>query len=128
MNKRIFPIIFLSLSATAWANDAKNEWHNTTLSDATIKKIQDAKYQYKLCVSNELQKPEYQKEDSRLATDKIIKQCEPVLAKMRAVYLAEKVPEAIADRHLKQMRTQTTRNALQTMIFAEAARKGGNGQ
>jgi len=125
MNKRIFPIIILSLSTLAWGNDAKNEWHNTTLSDGTIKKIQDGTLLYKQCVSNELQRPEYQKQDSRLATDKIMVQCEPSLAKLREVYLAEQVPEAIADRHLKQIRTQTTRKALQTMIFSEAARQSG---
>jgi hypothetical protein len=54
-----------------------------------------------------------------------MKQCESVLSQMREVYLAEKVPETIVDRHLKQMRMQTTRNALQGMIFSEAARKAG---
>ena len=51
-----------------------------------------------------------------------MKQCENVLAKMREVYIAEKVPEVIADRHLKQMRLQTTRLVLQDMMFNEAAR------
>jgi hypothetical protein len=54
-----------------------------------------------------------------------MKQCESVLSQMREVYLAEKVPDVIADRHLKQMRMQTTRNALQGMMFNEAARKSG---
>ncbi len=123
MNQPILSIIFLSLSTVAWGNDAKNEWHNTTLSDSTIKKIQDGNLHYKQCVSNELQKPEYRKQDSRLATDKIMVQCEPLLAKLREVYLAEKVPGTIADRHLKQIRVQTTRKALQSMMFAEAARQ-----
>jgi len=55
MKKILFLTVLLS-AATAFADDAKNEWHNTTLSDATIKKIQDAKYQYKKCVSDEMQK------------------------------------------------------------------------
>jgi hypothetical protein len=41
---------------------------------------------------------------------------------MRDVYITEKVPEIIADRHLKQMRLQTTRLVLQDMMFNEAAR------
>ena len=126
--KKIFFLTILLSTMTAFADDAKNEWHNTTLSDATIKKIQDAKYQYKKCVGEEMQKPANQQMDSRQATDAIIKQCEPVLAKMRDVYLAEKVPEVIADRHLKQMRLQTTRSALQGMMFSEAARKSGQQQ
>ena len=124
MNKMIF-LALLLVSVNAVADDAKNEWHNTTLSDETIAKIQDAKYQYKKCASDEMQKTIYQNQDSRYATDAIMKQCEPVLAKMREVYLAEKVPEVIADRHLKQMRIQTTRSVLQNVMIAEAQRKSG---
>ncbi|MDD4906527.1 MULTISPECIES: hypothetical protein [Methylobacter] len=124
MKKILFLTVLLS-AATAFADDAKNEWHNTTLSDATIKKIQDAKYQYKKCVSDEMQKTAHQEQESRQATEEIMKQCESVLSQMREVYLAEKVPGIIADRHLKQIRMQTTRNVLQGMMFGEAARKSG---
>jgi len=124
MKKILFLTVLLS-AATAFADDAKNEWHNTTLSDATIKKIQDAKYQYKKCVSDEMQKTAHQEQESRQATEEIMKQCESVLSQMREVYLAEKVPGIIADRHLKQMRMQTTRNVLQGMMIGEAARKSG---
>jgi hypothetical protein len=122
-------ILFLSLllsAGTTFADDAKNEWQNTTLSDATIEKIQAAKYEYKKCVGGEMQKLANQEQDSRKATDAIMKQCEPFLAKMREVYTDAKVPGVIADRHLKQMRLQTTREALQGMMFSEAARKAGN--
>jgi hypothetical protein len=122
-------ILFLSLllsAGIAFSDDAKNEWHNTTLSDATIEKIQAAKYEYKKCVGNEMQKSDYQEQDTRNATDAIMKQCEPVLAKMREIYTDAKVPGVVADRHLKQMRLQTTREALQGMMFSEAARKAGN--
>ena len=122
-------ILFLSLllfAGTAFADDAKNEWHNTTLSEATIEKIQAAKYEYKKCVSDEMQKSAYQQQDSRNATEAIIKQCEPALAKMREVYTGAEVPGVVADRHLKQMRLQTTRDVLQNMMFSEASRKAGN--
>ena len=124
-------ILFLSLllsAGTAYSDDAKNEWHNTTLSDATIEKVQAAKYEYKKCVGGEMQKLAYQQQDSRNATDAIMKQCEPVLAKMHEIYTDAKVPGVIADRHLKQMRMQTTREALQGMMFSEASRKAGNQQ
>ncbi|TRW94308.1 hypothetical protein [Candidatus Methylobacter oryzae] len=127
MKKILFLTILLSV-VTAFADDAKNEWHNTTLSDATIKKIQDAQYQYKKCVAGEMQKSTYQDQESRKATEAIMKQCESVLSQMREIYLAEKVPDIIADRHLKQMRMQTTRNVLQGMMFSEAARKSGQQQ
>ena len=72
-----------------------------------------------------MQKSSYQDQDSRKATDAIMKQCESILAKMRAVYTEAKVPEVISDRHLKQIRMQTTREALQGMMFSEASRKAG---
>jgi hypothetical protein len=125
MKKILFLTALLSVVTTVFADDAKNEWQSTSLSDATIKKIQDAQYQYKKCVAGEMQKPAYQQEEIRKATETIMKQCEPVLSQMREVYLAEKVPGTIADRHLKQMRMQTTRNVLQGMMFGEAARKSG---
>ncbi len=121
MKKMLF-LPLLLFTALAIAEDAKNDWHDTTLSDATIKKIQEAQYQYKKCVSVEMQKPTHQGQDFRQATDAIMKQCEPVLSQMRDVYLAEKVPGVIADRHLKQMRMQTTRSALQEMMLNQAAR------
>ena len=125
MKKILFLSLLLSVG-TAFSDDAKNEWHNTTLSDATIEKIQAAKYEYKKCVGGEMQKSAYQERDTRNATDAIMKQCEPVLAKMREIYTDAKVPAVIADRHLKQIRIQTTREALQGMMFSEAARKAGS--
>jgi hypothetical protein len=123
--KKILCLAALLLATNSYAEQSKSEWQNTTISEATIEKIQAAKYEYKKCVSDEMQKPAYSSQESRAATEVIIKQCEPVLTKMRAVYLAEKVPEVIADRHLKQMRLQTTRDVLQNMMYAEAARQSG---
>ena len=125
MKKILFLALLLS-TGSAFSDDAKNEWHNTTLSDATIEKIQTAKYEYKKCVGSEMQKSVYQGQDSRKATDAIMKQCEAILSKMREVYTQAEVPGVIADRHLKQMRLQTTREALQGMMFSEASRKAGN--
>ena len=123
--KKILFLTLLLAATTAFAEGAKDEWQNTTLSDATIKKIQDAGYQYKKCVSDEMQKPTHKEQESRNATEAIMKQCESVLSQMREVYLAEKVPGTIADRHLRQMRMKTTRSVLQEMMFREAARKSG---
>jgi hypothetical protein len=123
--KKFFFLALLLSSVAVSANDPKNEWHNTTLSEATIKKIQEASYQYKKCVSAEMQKPVYQEMDIRKGAEQVVKQCEPALAQVRGIYLEEKVPEVIADRHLKQMRLQSTRSVIQTMMFTEAARKSG---
>lgn len=123
--KKIICLASLLLATNSYAADTSGDWQNTSISDATIEKIQAAKYEYKKCVSDEMQKNDYAKQESRAATEVIIKQCESVLTKMREVYLDEKVPEVIADRHLKQMRIQTTRNVLQNMMYAEAARAAG---
>lgn len=121
--KKLFLIPLLIISTTSFAEEpSKDDWQNTSISEATIKKIQESKYVYKKCVADEMQKAPYQKQESRQATEAIVKQCENVLGKMRDVYIAEKVPEIIADRHLKQMRLQTTRLVLQDMMYNEAAR------
>ncbi|SJM91448.1 hypothetical protein [Crenothrix polyspora] len=124
--KPLFFIAMLLFASCTFAAETKNDWEQgTSLSDELIKKIQEAQYQYKKCVSDEMQKPDYQSLESRDATGKIIKQCEPSLAKMRTMYLSEKVPGEVADRHLKKMRLQTIRNVLQNMMYGEAARKAG---
>lgn len=123
--KQVLIIAFFLISLSAQADDAKNEWHNTSLSDATIKKIQESQYHYKKCIANELQVASARQQDVRKGTEAIVKKCENVLADMRNVYLEEKVPEVIADRHLKQMRIQTTRDVLREMMFIESARKAG---
>ena len=124
--KKILCSLLLLSATTAMAEDTKNEWINTTLTDGTIEKVQTAKYAYKKCVSDEMQKSTYQQQDTRNATETIIKQCEPILAKIRDVYLDAKVPGVISDRHLKQLRMQTTREVLQGMMFSEATRKSGH--
>lgn len=119
-------LAILTLSSTlAFAEKAKEEWQNTTLTDETIKKIQTAKYQYNKCVTDEIKQTDYTKVDTRNSTEAIIKKCEPILGDIRKVYVDAKVPEVIADRHLKQIRTQTTRGVLQQMMYLEAARKSG---
>ena len=127
MKQILFSVLILA-AVTAFADDAKNEWHNTTLSDATIKRIQESKYQYNKCIVEELKATAHLDRDVRTATEAIVKKCENLLGDMRKVYTDEKVPDIIADRHLKQMRIQTTRNVLKQMMFAEAARKAGQQQ
>ncbi|GFO71120.1 hypothetical protein BJAS_P0372 [Bathymodiolus japonicus methanotrophic gill symbiont] len=100
-------------------------WNGTSLSDTTIKNVQEAKYAYSQCVYKEAQKKGYTKIDSRVATDAVIQQCEPDLAKIRTTFTDDGVPEVIADRFLRKTRVQMTRKILQSLMFAEAARKAG---
>lgn len=115
-------LVFLAGLLAASASIAEDSWQNTTISEATIKKIQAAKLDYKKCVGEQMQKPAYSDMDSRKATDQIIRTCEPVLTKMREIYTSEKVPGEIADRHLRQIRTQISRNALEGLMFEQANR------
>lgn len=116
----------LLVANLAFAEDAaKEEWNETSISEETIQKIQQAQFTYKKCVVDNMQKPEFSKLESRQATDAIIKLCEPTLAEMRKVYTDVEVPDAIADRHLKKLRIQVTRSLLQELMYAEAARKAG---
>ncbi len=124
--KLYFFLIALQLATIpAMAEETKDEWQNTVLTDATIKKIQESKFAYKKCIGEQMQKPAYLDMDSRKATDAIMKQCEPTLGKIREVYLSEKLPPTIADRHLRQIRIQTARKALQNLMFSQAARAAG---
>ncbi len=124
--KRIVVCILCIVSFQAQAADKKKDvWHPTSLKDETVQHIQQAQHQYKKCVADEMQKKGYKKIESRNATDAIIKQCEPMLTTMRAVYVKEGVPEDIADRHLRKMRVQITRRLLKEMMFQEAARSSG---
>ncbi len=120
--KRLFILAFVLASSSALANDPKNEWHSTTLKEDTIKKIQTAQFNYKSCIVKEMQKKGYASIESRTATGAIIKRCEPVLAEMRKVYTDAKVPDVIADRHLKKMRIQLTRRLLKQLMYQEAAK------
>lgn len=123
--KQVLLLVLLLGSTFSYAEDKKNEWHSTTLSEETIKTIQQAQYDYKKCVTTEMQKKGYLKIESRSATDAIIKQCENVLSNIRQVYLKADVPAVIADRHLKKMRITITRRVLKQLMFAEAANKAG---
>ncbi|MEY4719360.1 MAG: hypothetical protein RL563_1978 [Pseudomonadota bacterium] len=123
-----YPILMVLIlfSQFAFANESgKEEWNETSLSEEVIQKIQKAQYTYKKCVVDEMRKPEYGKLESRNATDAIAKLCEPSLGEMRKVYTDANVPGIIADRHLKKLRIQVTRNMLQELMYIEAAKKAG---
>lgn len=110
----------------AFADEAaKDEWNETTLKEETIQKIQQAQFTYKKCVVDAMKKPDFGQLESRRATDAIIKVCEPTLAEMRNVYTDAGVPGVIADRHLRKLRIQVTRNLLQELMYVEAAKKAG---
>lgn len=124
--KIFFGLLAFAFVLPVFAEDSSTAWESSTISEATIGKVQATKKEYHKCVSEQMQKPNYTDMDSRKATEEIMKSCESVLGKMREIYTNDKVPGEIADRHLRQIRIQTTRNALQGMIFQQAAKQSGN--
>ena len=59
--KKLFLLPLMLFSVTLFAEPSTNDdWENSTISDATIKKIQESKYVYKKCVADEMQKAPYQ--------------------------------------------------------------------
>ena len=125
MKKLFFLSLILAASGSFATEKAKEEWANTTLSEDTIKHIQQAKSLYMQCISKEAQQQAYIKMDTRAATDKILNHCENHLANIRKVFTEEEVPPVIIDRYMKQTRNQTARKVLKEMMFADAARKSG---
>ncbi|MDT8407761.1 MAG: hypothetical protein RQ715_10975 [Methylococcales bacterium] len=123
--KKLLTALLLLPTLVFAAEDKPAEWQGTSLSDATIKKIQAAKYRYNKCIVKALENQAKEKVDIREGAAKVVKQCEPELSQVNAVYSAEKVPEVIIGRHMKQIRTQTTRNVLKQLMLVEAARKSG---
>jgi hypothetical protein len=123
--KKFLMLVLLAISLDVSAKSDDKQWDGSVLDENTIKKIQNAQFDYKSCIVKEMQKKGYASIESRTATGAIIKQCESSLADMRKVYLDAKVPGVIADRHLKKMRIQMTRRLLKQMMFQEAARAAG---
>lgn len=121
--KNIFLLALLmtSLQANA-ATEAKGQWKDTTLSEATIKNIQQAKYKYLQCITGEVNKKLHAKKDARAATDQILKVCEKPLANIGEVFAQEKVPSHISTRYIKSTRTQTARKVLQQLMIEAAKR------
>jgi uncharacterized damage-inducible protein DinB len=120
MNKFLFFLLLATSLQLSAADNPDLQWKSTSLNEATIKHIQQAKFQYMTCITKEITKKEYVKIDTRAATDKILKQCEPSLGEVKKVFAEEKVPDNITQRYLKSTRTQTARKVLEHMIISAA--------
>ncbi len=125
MKYRLLILLMLTANLAIAEEAAKEEWNETTIKDETIQKIQQGQFTYKKCVVDTMKKPDFAKLESRAATDAIIKDCENTLGEIRKIYTDAQVPTVIADRHLKKLRIQVTRNLLQELMYVEAAKKAG---
>ncbi|MGR8929447.1 MAG: hypothetical protein ACU836_02320 [Gammaproteobacteria bacterium] len=125
MKYSLIAVLLIVVNPVFADETAKDEWNGTALSEGAITTIQQAQYNYKKCVADTMQSPDFYKLDVREATDSIIKQCEPRLAEMRSIYVDAGVPGQVADRHLRTLRIKVTRNLLQELMYREAAKQSG---
>lgn len=108
------------------AHKGGDKWQQTKLSDTGINNIQKAKYKYKDCIRGQIVAISSKNMDTRKATDIVIKQCESELAVVRQVFIGEQVPDHLADRYMKETRTQAARDTLKHLMFVNAAKKMGH--
>ena len=123
MRKFLLPFLLMTSLTALAAKDKQEEWQASTLSESTISSIQQAKYNYLTCITEEVKKRIKIKMDSRAATDHVLKECEKSLEKVRTTFQKENIPAKTSARYLKMTRTKTARKVLQELLYAAAARK-----
>jgi hypothetical protein len=119
---RIFLVVSAVLVASG-AAAAEGEWEPSTLSDKTMQTTQDAKGAYDRCLSERLQASIGSDADSRAVADGILRACEDRLSPIRGALVAEKVPDGIVDRYLRQQRSRAAQAVLREVMGAQAMRQ-----
>lgn len=119
----LFVLILFIASVGAGRAFAAGEWKSTTLSQATIEKVNQATLAYHRCLSHEIEEFRYTGQDSRAETDRMLKDCEPELMPIRKAFDAEHVLPQISDRYLRRKRNQAARRLVQIIMAAEAAHR-----
>ncbi len=117
------PLLATALLVLQTAHAAPNEeWQGTTLSDATLQKVQLALVGYQQCVNEDTQAHINDKMDSRALTDAVLKRCEEKLGAVKTAFDQEKVPAEISERYMRSRRTHAARNILKTIMGIQAMR------
>jgi hypothetical protein len=95
-------------------------WEPSTLSPATIDKVQASLKVYQQCANDETRAHLNDKMDSRKVTDLILKNCEDRLIPIKAAFDAEKVPDAISERYLRSKRSWAGQQILRVVMANQA--------
>jgi hypothetical protein len=117
--------ILLAIVSFVFASgaSAEGEWEPSTLSDKTMQATQDAKVAYDRCLGERLQASISSDVDSRAVADAILRACEDRLSPIRTALVAEKVPDGIIDRYLRQQRSRAAQAVLREVMGAQAMRQ-----
>ncbi len=100
----------------------KQEWQPTTLSDATLAKVNAGVEHYQTCLNDETRKHLQDKEDSRQVTDLILRNCEMKLTAVKAAFDGEKVPGVISDRYIRSKRSRAAQQVVKVVMQVQAER------
>lgn len=107
--------------ADATAAQPTDSWSESTLSEQTQQKIQAAAFDYQTCLNKQIMAGFPPQTDPRAVTDAILRACENRLIPIKTAFDAEKVPDEISNRYLRQKRTQGARNVLKFVLSVQAA-------
>jgi hypothetical protein len=93
------------------------------MSEKTTTTTREAKLAYDRCLGTQLQTAVASEADSRAVADGVLKACEDQLSPIRAAFAAEKVPDSITDRYLRQQRSRAAQSVLREIMGAQAVRQ-----
>ncbi|QFY42934.1 hypothetical protein F6R98_10185 [Candidatus Methylospira mobilis] len=99
-----------------------DSWSESTLSEKTQQQIQTEALNYQKCLNQQLMAGFPTETDPRAVTDTILRRCEEQLIPIKKTFDAEKVPDEISNRYLRQKRTQGARNVLKFVMSAQAVK------
>jgi hypothetical protein len=97
-------------------------WQPSTLSEKTLKKVDEAVLAYQKCLNDETRQHLKDPEDSRRVTDLILNACDGRLAPIKPAFRAEKVPDPLAERYLRRKRSQAAQQVLRVVMAEQALR------
>lgn len=101
---------------------AGGEWRASVLSDATIAKANAAVRDYQTCLNETAQNRAADRGDPRAVADAILKLCETRLNGIETAYDAERVPAALAERYMRQVRSRGAQSLLRYVMTIHAMR------
>lgn len=117
---QVFPLAVALLAVWFSPAQAEDEWQASSLSPATIEKLNSATLTYHQCLNKQVLAFNAPGTDSRDATNWVMKQCEAELGPMHAALAEEKVPAPVIERYQRRKRNQAVRKVLQAMMYAES--------
>jgi hypothetical protein len=126
MNPRLTISLCLALlllgCQSAPDKETSGTWTESTLSEQTLKKIQASAFDYQKCLNQQIMAGIPTETDARAVTDMILRRCEDRLIPIKTTFDAEKIPDEISNRYLRQKRTQGARNVLKFVMSVQAAK------